>query len=115
MCYDNRILNQLFEEGSVLHEDQLPVRVTSQNEPYIFGDQIGITTSFKGTGQMLMQELFTDMRKEGINVMYVGILHSPALNTASKIFCERLGFRCVEEVKNKDEHIWGIYILELEE
>ncbi len=60
-----------------------------------------------------MQTLFEDMRRALINMMYVGILHEPVMNTASKKFCEKLGFTHQENVMNSDNHKWGVYKLDL--
>lgn len=115
MCYDNETLNRLKESGELDHEDNLTKTVSEQQGDYIFGDQIGVIPdkTLRGVGRSLMQKLFDDMQSKGIDTMYVGVLEEPALNEASKIFVERLGFNHQESVTNSDEHQWGIYKLQL--
>ena len=59
----------------------------------------------------MMERRFEDMRKKGVGVMRVGILHEPVENVASKTFCEKLGFVYQSEVTTRDGHVWGIYEL----
>ena len=115
MGYDNETLKNLMKDGELAHEDMLTKRVSEQEDTYIFGDQIAVipNRTLSGVGSSLMQTLFEDMRRALINMMYVGILHEPGMNTASKKFCEKLGFTHQENVMNSDNHKWGVYKLDL--
>ncbi len=115
MCYDNKNLQKLLKNGKLNHEDQLVKTIASKKEPYVFGDQIAIIPNKAqlGIGKLFMKNLFKDMKTENINSLYVGILHKPALNTASERFCEKQGFIMQEKITNSDKHTWGIYKLEL--
>lgn len=115
MCYDDENLRNLMKTGKLNHEDMLTKTVSEQQGRYIFGDQIGVIPdkALNRIGTSLMEALFDDMREAEISNMYVGILHEPALNIASKKFCEKLGFSYQESVRNSDNHLWGIYKLQL--
>ena len=115
MCYDNETLKGLMKSGELDHDDMLTKRVSEQQGKYIYGDQIGVIPdrTLNGVGTSMMETLFDEMRRTEIFDMYVGILHEPAMNSASKKFCERLGFSHQESVRNSDNHLWGIYKLQL--
>lgn len=113
MCYDNVLLSQLVEDGSIGHEDGITrfIRDLEPTDRFIYGDQIGIDYENHrvGIGSTLMQRHFEQMKQEGIEKMYVAILHEPIKNAASLAFCSRLGATCVGEVANKDGIKLGIY------
>ncbi len=115
MCYDNENLNDLIENRELDHQDMLTKRVSEQQGEYIFGDQIGIITdkALEKVGTSLMEALFDTMKENLIYEMYVGILHEPFINEASKQFCTKLGFSYQETIINSDNHSWGIYKLKL--
>jgi GNAT superfamily N-acetyltransferase len=117
MCYDDETLKDLIKNGNLDHEAHLAKKVAEQNGRYTFGDQIGVfpDKALTGVGTALMTALFEDMKAVNINTIYVGILHKPVMNIASKQFCENLGFMCRESVINSDNHEWGFYKLELPE
>ena len=115
MCYDNETLTRLIRSGVLNHEDNLTQIVSERQGNYIFGDQIGVVPdkTVIGIGTSLMERLFGDIQRADIDMMYIGILHEPVMNIASKTFCEKLGFIHQENVTNSDNHIWGIYRLAL--
>lgn len=111
MCYDDATIRRLSETGELSHQDGVLKYLQSQPAPFIFGDQIGIQREKlrSGVGNLLMEGLIADMKTNGVPTMYVGILLHPTRNVASIKFCERLGFKQVAEVENKDHLAWGIY------
>ncbi len=53
------------------------------------------------------------MEQNHINTMYIAISHKPVSNKISMDFCKSFGFKKISEIKNDDNHVWGIYRLEL--
>ncbi len=50
MAYDDKSLKSLFNENQMKHEDNLVKFILEQNNPFIFGDQIGIRSNNEGNG-----------------------------------------------------------------
>ncbi len=113
MCYDSETLKNLLEEKTLTYEDKIVRLISQMPKPFIFGDQIGVSRQAQKQnfpiGISLMNKLFEDMKKQGINTMYVAILHKPKLNLHSQHFCRRIDFKQIDEVMNKDNTLWGIY------
>ncbi len=111
MCYDYEILKKLAQRGLIGHEDKVIEFIIGQQEPYIFGDQIGVDVgkNNQGIGKALIEQLFQDMKAIDISTIYVAILHKPIRNEASISFCRVFGFEQIAEVTNRDETTWGIY------
>jgi hypothetical protein len=113
MCYDDQTLTAMQRAGMLSHEDGIIAHVQQMPEPYIFGDQIGVSRAASEKkspiGVQLMSQLFEDMKREHIGTMYVAILHAPMLNVKSRQFCTRLGFTQITEIANHDGTRWGLY------
>jgi ribosomal protein S18 acetylase RimI-like enzyme len=115
MCYDDKTLAELKNKHLLDHEDETINFILSQNKPFVFGDQIGVLSSYanQGVGTSMTKQLFEDMKKRNIMRLYVAVLHKLFKNIVSLNFCKKLGFKFIREVENHDNKIWGIYLLNL--
>jgi ribosomal protein S18 acetylase RimI-like enzyme len=114
LCYEDHTVANLVRRG-VLSSDLLRAReLAGCNGRWLYGDQIAVRPAYvrRGIGPALVLALYNEIKHRGIDSVFVGILHEP-LNTASKAFCEGLGFAFRGTLRYEDGRLWGIYCREV--
>jgi ribosomal protein S18 acetylase RimI-like enzyme len=112
VCYLDDAVADLVSRG-VMNNDVLRACVRAGCEGrWIYADQIAVRPSHTGLGigPALVRELYKDVKDRRIDSVFVAILHEP-LNTASKTFCEGLGFAFQNTLRYRDGRLWGLYTL----
>ena len=115
MAYDSEFIRRLIEQEPELQEDTIFKYLTSQQENYVYIDQLAVRRPGSFVGSSYACGLFEKLREEseGRNSIIGTIPHIPWKNKSSIRFFTHKGAKLVDEIGQEDKIVFGVYRMSL--